>query len=118
VPLLDHEFVSWVSGLDPRLKLQGREGKYIFKKALEPHLPDDILYRAKMGFGVPLASWFRGPLKERVRERLLGASLSEAGFFDSQVIRHIVDQHQSGLRDYSPIIWALLMFEGFYRKSL
>ncbi|MBT8444158.1 MAG: amidotransferase 1, exosortase A system-associated [Gammaproteobacteria bacterium] len=118
VPLLDHEFVSWVSGLDPALKLSGREGKYIFKKSLEPYLPSDILYRPKMGFAVPLANWFRGPLKDRVRDSLLGSSLRDTGFFDPEVVRHIVDQHQSGLRDHSPAIWALLMFEGFCRKTL
>ena len=53
---------------DPALKLKGREGKYVFKKALEPYLPRDVLYRPKMGFAVPLKSWFRGPLRERVRQ--------------------------------------------------
>jgi len=118
VPLLDHEFVDWVSGLSPEVKLRGREGKYIFKKSLEPYLPHDILYRPKMGFGVPLANWFRGPLKERVRESLLGTTLRDTGYFNQEIVKQIVDQHQSGLRDYSSAIWALLMFEGFCRKSI
>src|SRR6202162_4017154 len=59
VPLLDHPLMEWLSGLPPDLKLRGREGKYLFKKALEPYLSDDILYRPKMGFSVPLANWFR-----------------------------------------------------------
>jgi asparagine synthase (glutamine-hydrolysing) len=54
------------------LKIQGQEGKYLFKKAMEPHLPNDVLYRPKMGFSVPLARWFRGPLKQRVRDAVLG----------------------------------------------
>ena len=59
VPLLDHKFVEWISGLPVSYKLRGQEGKYILKKALEPHLPRDVLYRPKMGFGVPLGKWFR-----------------------------------------------------------
>lgn len=116
VPLLDHKFVEWVSGLDPRMKLKGQEGKYIFKKSLEPHLKHNILYRPKMGFAVPLASWFRGPLKQRVREALLGPVLVDSGIFNKRYLETLVNQHQSGLRDYSASIWSLLMFEAFQRK--
>lgn len=65
VPLLDHKLVEWISGLPPEMKLNGSEGKYIFKKAMEKYLPHDILYRRKQGFAVPLAAWFRGPLRAR-----------------------------------------------------
>lgn len=116
VPLLDHKFMEWISGLSPQLKLKGKEGKYIFKKALEPHLPEDILYRKKMGFGVPLASWFRGPLKDRVRKSLLGDRLAETGMFNQTYLHHLVEQHQSGLRDYSASIWSILMFESFLNR--
>lgn len=116
VPILDHEFVEWTSGLSPDLKLRGREGKYIFKKALQPLLPKDILYRPKMGFAVPLATWFRGPLKNRLRDALLGSTLVETGWFNHRYLRHLVSQHQSGLRDYSAPLWSLLMFEAFLRN--
>ena len=118
VPLLDHEFVEWVSGLSPEIKLHGREGKYIFKKSLQPYLSDDILYRSKMGFSVPLASWFRGPLRQRLREALLGPTLADTGIFDQNFLRQLVDQHQSGARDHSASLWALLMFEAFQRQVL
>ncbi len=118
VPLLDHEFVEWVSGLSPEIKLHGREGKYIFKKSLQPYLSDDILYRSKMGFSVPLASWFRGPLRQRLREALLGSTLADTGIFDQNFLRQLVDQHQSGARDHSASLWALLMFEAFQRQVL
>jgi asparagine synthase (glutamine-hydrolysing) len=114
VPLLDHQLVEWISGLPPSLKLQGGEGKYIFKKSLESHLPHDILYRKKMGFSVPLANWFRGPLKQRVHDALLG----DSGMFNPDYLRHLHEQHQAGLRDYSAPIWSLLMFEAFLRKEL
>ncbi len=116
VPLLDHQLVEWISGMPPRFKLNGREGKYILKQALRPYLSDDILYRPKMGFAVPLATWFRGPLRERVRAAVLGPSLSATGIFDQKFLQQLVDQHQSGARDHSASIWALLMFESFVRQ--
>jgi asparagine synthase (glutamine-hydrolysing) len=117
VPLLDHELVDWIAKLPPDLKLNKKEGKYIFKKGLEPYLSNDILYRPKMGFGVPLASWFRGPLKEQVRTALLGETMVDCGLFDQQYLTKVVDQHQSGLRDYSTTIWSLLMFNSFLENS-
>lgn len=115
-PLLDHKLIEWISGLSPDLKLRGREGKYVFKKAMEPLLPDDILYRPKMGFGVPLAAWFRGPLRQRVRDALLGPTLAQTGMFQEKYLRELVDQHQSGMRDYSASIWSVLMYEAFLRN--
>lgn len=118
VPLLDHKLVEWIATLPPDLKLHGREGKYLFKKSLESYLPNDILYRPKMGFAVPLGNWFRGPLKERVRDALLGETLNQTGWFNEGFLRHLVTQHQSGNYDYSASIWSLLMFEAFMRNSL
>lgn len=117
VPLLDHEFVQWVSGLSPAIKLRGREGKYIFKKSLESRLPESILYRPKMGFAVPLSSWFRGPLREQVNAALLGPELLDTGIFNRKKLAQMAEQHQKGLRDFSAPIWALLMFAGFQRKA-
>ncbi|HRQ05461.1 MAG TPA: amidotransferase 1, exosortase A system-associated [Nitrosomonas halophila] len=116
VPLLDHELVEWVSGLPASLKLRHQEGKYILKKSLEPYLPHEVLYRNKMGFAVPLASWFRGPLRERVHKALLGKTLADTGIFNMAFIQTMLDQHQSGRRDYSAPIWTLLMFESFLRN--
>lgn len=117
VPILDHELVEWVATLPPETKLRGREGKYLFKKALEPHLPSDLLYRQKMGFAVPLASWFRGPLRDRVRRVAQSEALLDTGIFDPGFLRRIVDEHQSGMRDFSAALWSVLMFEAFCRKN-
>ena len=81
-PLMDHPLVEWLATLPSSYKLHGGEGKWIFKRALEPHLPHEVLYRPKMGFAVPLARWFRGPLKERVSSAVLGERLAESGYFD------------------------------------
>lgn len=116
VPLLDPEFASWACTIPSRLKLRNREGKYIFKKALEGSVPDSILYRDKMGFAVPLAKWFRGPLRSAVRDRLLGGAMRDSQIFDMDYIETLLGQHFSGAREHSPPIWALLVFENFYSE--
>ena len=115
-PLMDHELVQWLATLPSALKIQGQEGKHIFKKAMEPYLPQDVLYRPKMGFSVPLARWFRGPLKQRVRDAVLGERLASTGWFNNTYLQHLVEAHQSGARDYSAPLWTLLMFEAFLRQ--
>lgn len=117
VPILDTDFATWAGTVPSSLKLRHREGKYIFKKALEGRVPDSVLYRDKMGFAVPLASWLRGPLRGKVQERLLGESLRASGIFDMPFVERLLSQHLSGARDHSPPIWALLVFEGFYRAA-
>ena len=117
-PLMDHELIEWLASLPSSLKIRGQEGKYLLKKAMEPLLPADILYRPKMGFAVPLARWFRGPLKQRVRDAVLGPRLAETGWFNPAYLKHLVEAHQSGVRDYSAPLWTLLMFEAFLRNVL
>jgi asparagine synthase (glutamine-hydrolysing) len=116
VPLLDHKLVEWISGVTPDFKLHGREGKYLFKKSLESFLPTDILYRPKMGFAVPLASWFRNSLREKVRKAVIGSAMADSGIFDMDYLLTMVDQHQAGLRDHSAGLWSLLMYESFLRR--
>ncbi|HET6757192.1 MAG TPA: XrtA/PEP-CTERM system amidotransferase [Burkholderiales bacterium] len=115
-PLMDHRLVEWLSGLPPALKLKRGEGKWLLKKSLEPYLPRDVLYRPKMGFAVPLAAWFRGPLRKKVTDAVLGSTLRETGFFDPSFLRQLIDRHQSGARDYSAPLWSLLMFDSFLRR--
>ncbi len=116
VPILDHPFVEWVSGLPPAFKLNDGMGKRIFKRALEPYLSKDILYRPKMGFAVPLAEWFRGPLRDHLRRSLFDGRLAGTGLFDTGFIRRVVDEHQSGRREHSALLWSLLMFERWQEK--
>lgn len=111
VPILDHRFLEWAGGLPASLRLQGGQGKAVFKRALEPLLDEQILYRSKMGFAVPLKSWFRGPLRSAMREALLGERLAATGWFNTDFLRHVVESHESGRSDYSALIWSLLMFE-------
>jgi asparagine synthase (glutamine-hydrolysing) len=116
-PLMDHPLVEWLATLPSSLKVRGNEGKFLLKKSMEPHLPSDILYRPKMGFAVPLSRWFRGPLRQRVRDAVTGDRLLSTGWFNPGYLKHLVDAHQSGARDYSAPLWTLLMFEAFLRHS-
>ncbi|HEX5352521.1 MAG TPA: XrtA/PEP-CTERM system amidotransferase [Rhodanobacteraceae bacterium] len=116
VPVLDHNLVEWASGLPPELKLHRGEGKYVFKKMLEPDLPRDVLYRPKMGFSVPLAAWFRGPLRVQVESALCGGELSACGYFEPVVLDRLVQQHVSGMRDHGATLWKLLMLDAFLRR--
>ena len=115
-PLLDYDLIDWLATLPSSYKIRGKEGKHIFKKAMEPYLPNDVLYRSKMGFSVPLARWFRGPLKQRVRDAVLGERLASTGWFNHAYLQHLVDAHQCGARDYSAPLWTLVMFEAFLRQ--
>jgi len=117
-PLMDHPLVEWLATLPPNLKVRGQEGKWLLKKSMEPHLPREIMYRPKMGFAVPLARWFRGPLRARVREAVLGDTLADTGYFNRDALRRMLDAHDSGLRDYSTPLWTVLMFDAFVRNVM
>ncbi len=117
-PLMDHKLVEWAASLPSDFKMRGAVGKVLLKKAHEPHLSEDILYRQKMGFSVPLARWFRGPLRQRVRDSLLEGPMLDSGLFNAQTIRDLVDQHQTGKRDFSTPLWTLLMFDAFLRCTM
>ena len=116
-PLMDHKLVEWVASLNSNVKVRGGESKWLLKKSMEPHLPNDVMYRPKMGFAVPLVRWFRGPLRQRVREALLDGELGKTGLFERKYLEHLVDAHASGRRDYSSPLWSLLMFDAFLRKN-
>ena len=112
-PLMDHPLVEWLATLPSKLKIRSNEGKYLLKRAMTPLLPDEVLYRPKMGFAVPLARWFRGPLRQRLHEGILGPRLQETGLFNRPYLQRLVDDHLSGVRDYSAPLWTLLMFDAF-----
>ena len=118
VPLLDHTFCEYAASLPNEFKLRGGEGKYLLKKALEPHLPNDIMYRAKKGFSIPLAAWLRGPLRQATRDAVLGARLLDTGIFERAYLEQLVTQHESGSADHSVALWSLMMFEAFLRVSI
>lgn len=116
-PLMDHRLIEWLATLPSDLKLNGQEGKWLLKKAYEPALPANLLYRPKMGFSVPLASWLRGPLRERMERSVLGSRLLETGYFEVTTLQRMVREHLSGQRDFSAPLWSLLMFDAFLANA-
>jgi asparagine synthase (glutamine-hydrolysing) len=114
-PLLDHELVEWAATLPADLKLRSTGGKYIFKRALEPYVPRENLYRTKQGFAMSLASQFRGAGAAEVRRRLSGPMFRDSGLFDGQAVETLIAQHESGAFDHNQALWSLLMFDGWLK---
>jgi asparagine synthase (glutamine-hydrolysing) len=111
VPLLDHVLMEYAATIPSTLKLRDGQGKYILKRAMASSLPGDILTRRKMGFGVPLGDWFRGELREMVRDVLLSQAARERGLFRTAGIARLIEAHDTGRRDYSARLWALVCLE-------
>lgn len=118
VPLLDHEFMELVASIPPDLKLRRREGKYILKKCLETYLPDDILYRKKMGFSIPLSKWLRKDLKELFEDTVLSGNSNLGNYIDISFVRDMWRKHQSRLSDHAAELWAVLVFSKWMGKFL
>lgn len=118
VPLLDHKLVEWSARLPLLQKRRDGEGKWLLKKAMEPHLPNDILYRPKRGFAVPLDKWFVGPLRERVDRVIHSEVLHDARIFSPAGLQDLWQRHLSGKENYAPQIWSILMFESFLRTQM
>ncbi|KUM52647.1 XrtA/PEP-CTERM system amidotransferase [Rheinheimera sp. EpRS3] len=117
VPFLDHKFVEWAFTAESSANLQNGVGKFSLKKALEPHLPDDVLYRKKMGFAVPLAEWFRGPLQQKLQDKLLSDVMINSGYFNVAELKQLIDDHKRALKDNSAALWTLLMFAAFLERN-
>jgi asparagine synthase (glutamine-hydrolysing) len=115
-PLMDHPLVEWLATLPSSMKMVGGGSKLLLKRAMEPYLPHELMHRPKQGFAVPLARWFRGPLRSRVPEAILGPRLAATGIFNRHALQQMVDAHAAGTRDFSGPIWSLLMFDAFLRN--
>ncbi len=110
-PLLDHRLVEFAAGLPDGLRVKGRQGKWLLKKAMERYLPEEILYRPKQGFVTPIAQWLRGPLAERTRGIAKSAMLARTGWFDNAALSRLADDHIAGRADHSRVLWQLLMLD-------
>ena len=118
VPLLDHMLMEYVATMPTALKFRNGAGKVILKRAMAADLPAGILDRRKMGFGLPIASWFRRELTDYVRDVLVGYRTRQRGLVDPVAVSALLDEHQSGGRDRSSQIWALLALEEWARRWL
>jgi asparagine synthase (glutamine-hydrolysing) len=116
-PLLDHKLVEFAATIPPELKLKGNTTKYIFKKAMEGILPNEILYRQKRGFGVPLGHWFRGKLSPFMRDLLLSKKCTERGIFRKPYLERLIEMNDRG-RAMDLKLWTLITFELWCRRFI
>lgn len=117
-PLLDHRVVELGLSLPETLKHRGRTGKVALRRAFAAELPPDVAARGKSGFAVPLASWFRGELRGLARDLLLDEHARDRGWFRSDAIERLFDEHESGREDHGHRLWSLTMLELWQRAHV
>jgi asparagine synthase (glutamine-hydrolysing) len=115
-PLLDHKLIDFVTTIPASLKLKGSETKHIMKRAVTGLVPDEILYRPKQGFGVPVQDWINQQLRERIVDTLTDARTRQRGYVDNKYLDVLLDEHWRGRRDHSAQLWSLLMLELWHRE--
>ncbi len=117
-PILDYNVVEYAATIPSYLKYKNGEKKYILKRSFHEILPDDILYRKKMGFSVPLADWFRNEIKELAASKLFMPSNGLSNFFNIEEVKNVWYEHQEQKRDYSSPLWSLLIFELWWQNYI
>lgn len=116
VPFLDHHLIEYAVGLPRDLKVKGKTGKHILKRALEAILPKNLLYKPKRGFGAPAREWFRGAKGDELVQLVMNSKIRQRDFFDYSYIDHLVDEHQRERQDWSAHLWALLNLSVWYER--
>jgi asparagine synthase (glutamine-hydrolysing) len=116
VPFLDHHLVEYAMGVPRSLKVEGRSGKHVLKRALEGVLPRDVLYRPKRGFSAPVEGWFRGASAAELESRVMNSALRGRGLLDYGFVARLFDEHRRGARDWGFHLWALLNLSLWYDR--
>jgi asparagine synthase (glutamine-hydrolysing) len=118
VPFLDLELVDFAHRIPVHFKQKGSQGKWVLKKAMEPFLPEDVIYRTKSGFGVPLRRWMRFELREMLADILGEASLRRRGLFDPGAVEKLVVANDAGRVDASYTLFSLICIELWCRRFM
>lgn len=111
VPILDHAVVEWGARLPARLRVRGGVRKYLLKRLLERHLPRDHVHRDKKGFAVPIGRWFRKELRDLVEDRLSPTQVGQAGVLQPSAVEYLLEQHQTGARDFESLLWRIFVIQ-------
>ncbi len=117
-PFLDHTLIEFAASLPEDLKMRHFETKSLLKKVAARLVPNEVIYRRKMGFGVPVGKWFRGEMKEFVREVLLSETSLSRGIIKPEMIERHVSEHTNGERDHAFQLWTLLMLELWFQRFI
>jgi len=115
-PILDYKLMEYAATIPSKLKLNNTETKYILKKSLESLLPNDILYRQKMGFSIPLAQWLSHEFNHLFETNVLASDSGLSNYFDTDVIRKLWQSHLSGNHNHADELWSLLIFETWWKN--
>ena len=117
-PFLDHKVIEFAASLPENIKMKRFETKSLLKKVAAKLVPPEVIYRRKMGFGVPIGNWFRGEMKDFVREVLLSEKSLKRGIAKREIVTRYVDEHTDGMRDHAFQIWTLLMLELWFQRFI
>jgi asparagine synthase (glutamine-hydrolysing) len=116
VPLIDHRVVEFAWRLPQRMKIRNGRSKWALRQILDRHVPRTIMERPKMGFGIPLGEWLRGPLRDWSEHLLSETRLRETGLLDSALVRRRWQEHLGGQRNWQYLIWDVLMLEAWRER--
>jgi asparagine synthase (glutamine-hydrolysing) len=117
VPLLDHRLIEFAWQLPMQYKLNGHQGKYIFREVLKRYIPEQLINRPKMGFGVPIEHWLKGPLRDWGESLIDESRLKNEGYLNAVPIRKMWEEHLSGTRRWHYYLWDVLMFQAWLENS-
>ena len=117
IPFLDHNLIEFAWRLPLSMKIRNGKGKWLSRQALNQYVPKNLIERPKMGFGAPIDSWLKGPLRDWSEELLDENRLRSEGFFDANIVRQKWDEHQSGKRNWQHNLWDILMFQSWLESQ-
>jgi asparagine synthase (glutamine-hydrolysing) len=116
-PFLDHRVVEFATALPLRMKLRHKQSKWILRRLLDRYVPRKFVERPKMGFGVPLHDWLRGPLRDWADSKLEQTRLARHGVFDPVEVRHVWEEHLRGYSNNAATLWPVLMFDSWAEQA-
>ncbi len=117
VPLLDHRVVEYAWQLPLHMKIRNGQGKWVLRQMLDKYVPRSLIERPKMGFGLPLDQWLRGPLREWAEQLLDVGLLTRQGYFRVEPVRTMWQQHQAGSHNWQFHLWNILMFQAWLAEQ-